>query len=338
MSDLGTSDVLPDGWAAANLPDLIGLDGLMTDGDWVESKDQDPSGEVRLIQLADIGDGFFRDRSDRFLTIPKAKDLKCTMLRTGDVLVARMPDPLGRACLVPALEHHWCTVVDVCVLRAGRGSVSPSWLMHFINAPQFRGQVAALQSGSTRKRISKKNLGTIPMPVPPKREQGAITEQIDSYLSRLDAAVAGLKRVQANLKRYRASVLKAAVEGRLVPTEAELAKAEGRRFEPASELLARILKERRARWEAAELASMQAKGKRPKDDKWKAKYQEPTAPNTKGLPELPEGWCWATVDQLGKVGTGATPKRGNSTYWSEGGSADFICHEWVQRLGAVLLR
>lgn len=155
-------------------------------------------------------------------------------------------------------------------------------------------------------------------PVAPVSEQRRICEWVDSYISRLDAAVVGLKRVQANLKRYRASVLKAAVEGRLVPTEAELAKAEGRRFEPASELLTRILKERRARWEAAELASMQAKGKRPKDDKWKSKYQEPTAPNTKGLPELPEGWCWATVDQLGKVGTGATPKRGNSTYWSEG--------------------
>ncbi|HEY6728168.1 MAG TPA: hypothetical protein VI197_29365 [Polyangiaceae bacterium] len=90
---------------------------------------------------------------------------------------------------------------------------------------------------------------------------------IETQVSRLDAAVAGLKRVQANLKRYRASVLKAAVEGRLVRTEAELAKAEGRAFEPASVLLARILKERRARWETAELAAMKAKGKLSKDSK-----------------------------------------------------------------------
>jgi type I restriction enzyme S subunit len=116
--------------------------------------------------------------------------------------------------------------------------------------------------------------------------------------SRLDAAVEGLKRVQANLKRYRASVLKAAVEGRLVPTEAALAKAEGRTYEPASALLARILTERRKRWEEAELAAMKTKGTVPKDDKWKAKYQEPSPPDTKGLPELPEGWCWASVDAL----------------------------------------
>lgn len=86
-----------------------------------------------------------------------------------------------------------------------------------------------------------------------------------------------------NLKRYRASVLKSAVEGRLVPTEAALAKQEGRDYEPASVLLERILTARRRRWTES--------GK-------KGKYEEPAPPDTSGLPELPEGWCWATVDQL----------------------------------------
>jgi hypothetical protein len=89
---------------------------------------------------------------------------------------------------------------------------------------------------------------------------------------------AALKRVQANLKRYRASVLKAAREGRLVPTEAELARKEGRDYEPADKLLQRILRERRARWEADTLAKMQASGKSPKDNNWKQKYKEPPAP------------------------------------------------------------
>lgn len=129
-------------------------------------------------------------------------------------------------------------------------------------------------------------------PLAPLPEQTRIVEAIESYFTRLDNAVATLERVQANLKRYRASVLKAAVEGRLVPTEAELARQEGRDYEPASELLKRILAERRRRWEEAELASLKAKGKAPKDDKWKAKYEEPAAPDTSQLPELPEGWCW----------------------------------------------
>ena len=87
--------------------------------------------------------------------------------------------------------------------------------------------------------------------------------------------MATLERVQRNLKRYRASVLKAAVEGRLVPTEAELARSEGRDYEPAPVLLERILAERRRRWEDAELAKMTAKGKAPRDDKWKETYRVP---------------------------------------------------------------
>jgi type I restriction enzyme S subunit len=132
-------------------------------------------------------------------------------------------------------------------------------------------------------------------------EQARIVESLDSLNSRLDAAVASLERVQAKLKAYRASVLKAAVEGRLVPTEAALARAEKRDYEPAHILLARILKERRRRWEEAELARQKAAGKMPKDDKWKATYEEPVAPDTAALPQLPEGWCWARLEAVSDV-------------------------------------
>ncbi len=122
------------------------------------------------------------------------------------------------------------------------------------------------------------------MPLPPRKQQKRIVAEIEKQFSRLDEAVANLKRVKANLKRYKAAVLKAAVEGKL--TE-EWRKAHPD-VEPASKLLDRILAERRAKWEEAELAKMEAKGKAPKNDKWKAKYKEPTAPDTADLPELPE--------------------------------------------------
>lgn len=152
--------------------------------------------------------------------------------------------------------------------------------------------------GSGMVHVTKSKFDRTPIPLPPRKEQHRIVSAIESYFTRLDDAVATLERVQRSLKRYRASVLKAAVEGRLVPTEAELARAEGRSFEPASVLLVRVLAERRRRWEEAELAKMTAKGKAPKDDKWKAKYVAPVAPDTTELPELPEGWCWASLDSL----------------------------------------
>lgn len=174
------------------------------------------------------------------------------------------------------------------------GGCPNAFLMHQLNQIDYTSFV----SGTTRLKLTKGKLCTIPLVVPPLDEQHRIVEALESYLSRLDAAVESLERVQRNLKRYRASVLQTAIEGRLVETEAELARQEGRDYEHARILLERILKERRHRWEETELAKMKAKGKTPKDNKWKAKYKEPSEPDTDGLPELPKGWCWATLDAL----------------------------------------
>ena len=135
--------------------------------------------------------------------------------------------------------------------------------------------------------LGARTLGKWEIHLPPLDEQRCIVDTVDSYFTRLDDVTATLERIRRNVKRYRASVLKAAVEGRLVPTEAELARAEGRGYEPASALLKRILAERRRRWEEAELAKMSAAGRNPKNHKWKKRYKEPAAPDTATLPPLP---------------------------------------------------
>jgi type I restriction enzyme, S subunit len=201
---------LPPGWAWATLPDLIVADGVFSDGDWVETKDQDPDGEVRLTQLADIGEGVFRDRSSRFMTAEAAERLGCTYLNPGDVLVARMPDPLGRACLYPGGPRRAVTAVDVCIVRPGSGSVDPRWLMWWLNAPHFRAEVAARQSGTTRKRISRKNLASIRFPLPPLVEQRRIVAMIEEQLSRLDAAERSLNLATARARRAKVLILNAA--------------------------------------------------------------------------------------------------------------------------------
>ena len=123
-----------------------------------------------------------------------------------------------------------------------------------------------------------------------------------------------LKRIQANLKRYKASVLKVAVEGKLT----EQWRKEHPDVEPADQLLKHILAERRAKWESEEMAKMKAKGIKPRDDSWKKKYKEPAGPDSANLPELPDGWVWAMVDQLAEVGTGATPLRSKNEYYEHG--------------------
>jgi type I restriction enzyme, S subunit len=288
------SSELPRGWALAKIPDLIGANGVFSDGDWVESEDQDPNGDVRLIQLADVGDGAYVNKSNRFLTKSKARELHCTFLRAGDVLVARMPDPLGRACIFPGDNKDAVTVVDVCVIRGEQDHVDQQWLMHFINSPELRAEIHALQSGSTRRRISRGNLSTIPLRVPPRAEQTRIVEKLEELLSDLDAGVAELKVAQRKLAQYRQSLLKAAVEGALT---ADWRAAHDNPQETGAELLQRILSERRARWEQKQLAKFAKQGKTPPKG-WQAKCPEPANLDLTNLPPLPEGWVWASIDQL----------------------------------------
>lgn len=183
------------------------------------------------------------------------------------------------------------------VLR-GKPGVSNSFIMHQLNDTDFRPFV----SGTTRLKLPQAPMRRIPLRICPSKEQIRIVEEIEKQFTRLDAGVAALKRVEANLRRYKAAVLKAAVEGRLT----EHWRAAHPDVEPASELLKRILAERRRRWEQAELAKMHAKGKPPTDDRWKKKYKEPAGPDLDALPPLPGKWVWATIDQLihrGEYGT-----------------------------------
>lgn len=138
-------------------------------------------------------------------------------------------------------------------------------------------------------------LNAISIPLAPLDQQKLIVAEIEKQFSRLDEAVAALKRIQANLKRYKASVLKAAVEGKLT----EQWRKEHPDAEPASELLKRILVEKRRKWEEDYVKKyVGAHSHAPKDDSWKKKYKEPASPNTSKLPPLPKGWVWVRLGQL----------------------------------------
>lgn len=166
-------------WPVVSLADALASAEVFVDGDWVESKDQDPCGDVRLVQLADVGDGEYLNKSARFLTNSKARQMRCTFLKPGDMLVARMPDPLGRACIFPGDPKFSVTAVDVCIIRPDAKEQNARWLMHCLNAPTCRSQIRGYAAGTTRARISRSNLGKIKIPLPPLVEQQRIAEILD---------------------------------------------------------------------------------------------------------------------------------------------------------------
>ncbi len=172
-------------------------------------------------------------------------------------------------------------------LRALTDITSNVFICHYLNIFDYNGYV----TGTTRLKLNQAQMRQIPIPLSPPPEQHRIVTKIEELFTRLDAGVGALTNTKAQLKHYHQSVLKSACEGRLVPTEAELARAEGRDYEPADVLLSRIGKERREKWGAEK----KRKGRK------SAKYKEPAAPDVSGLPELPEGWVWTTVEQLGDI-------------------------------------
>lgn len=281
----------PPGWVRTTIEDIV--DRLQYGYTAKAEHDEGKRGPA-FLRITDIARG-----GVDWSSVPHCRlsleELAKYKLEDGDLVFARTGS-IEKACLINRPPE----AVFASYLIRGRpvdGRTGP-WLGAFVGTFLYRNQASAASAGIGRANVNAKSLGRITLLLPPLLEQHRIVAAIESYFTRLDDAVATLERVQRNLKRYHASVLKAAVEGRLVPTEAELARAEGRRYEPASDLLERILAERRRRWEEAELTKMKARGKAPKDDNWKAKYVEPVAPDTSELPALPEGWCWVTVDQI----------------------------------------
>lgn len=228
----------------------------------------------------------------------------------GDILYC-LRGSLGKAAIVKANEIG--AIASSLVIIRCYDIADHKFLYYFLVGPFGELQVSLYDNGTAQPNLSAKNVNNFRFPLAPLPEQRRIVAKIEELFSDLDAGVAALNRAKANLKRYRAAVLKAAVEGRL--TEEWRAKRPAK--EPASALLARILKERRQKWEADQLAKLAAADKEPPKN-WKDKYVEPTPPNVTGLPELPEGWCWASVDQICDVGTGTTPNRANANYYESG--------------------
>jgi type I restriction enzyme S subunit len=190
-------------------------------------------------------------------------------------------------------------------------SIDGRFLEYAFSADVVKRQYLPRILGTTAPHLNVRDIKQLNIPIAPAAEQQRIVEILEKLFSVHDAGVAALERVKAGLKRYRAAVLKAAVEGKLT--------ADWRARHPAGEtgadLLRRILDERRRQWEQEQRTKYAKAGKEPPKG-WQAKYKTPARPEASGLPELPKGWCWAVVNQLGDVQLGRqrSPKNRSDRY------------------------
>lgn len=185
---------LPATWKTQPLAKLA---AVFTDGNWIESKDQADSG-IRLVQTGNVGIGEFKDRSEksRFIDEATFARLKCFEVLPGDLLISRLPEPVGRACIIPGTTQKMITAVDCSIVRLQEAVINPKFLVYYSQTQDYLRAVDVRCSGTTRRRISRKNLGDVPVPLPSLAEQKRIVAMLDQAFATLDRARA---HAEANL-------------------------------------------------------------------------------------------------------------------------------------------
>lgn len=276
------------------------IDGKVQLGDLAEARVEQSGPRGRKFIYVDIGS---IDRETKCIVEPKvlpsskAPNRAKQVLKSGDVLVSMTRPNLNAVSIVPPDLDGAIGSTGFHVLRPR--NAEPKFLFYAVQTPAFVGAMCQRVQGALYPAVRPKDISAFciqPFSLP---QQRRIVSEIEKQFTRLETGVATLQSVQAKLKRYRASILNAACEGRLVPTEADLARKENRSYETGEQLLLRILKDRREKWNG------------------KGKYKEPNAAKFGNLPSLPAGWTWCMSDAVFFFITSGS--RGWAKYYSEAG-------------------
>jgi len=307
---------LPEGWEMSTLGEFVAKRSKGI----VPNKIPDETFELYSVPSFDTGTP----------EIVKGGDIGSNkqIVREGAVLLCKINPRINRSWIVSSHSLNQKIASTEWITFPSNDAFEPRYLAYYLKQDALRDFLASNASGvgGSLMRVKPATVKDYPLPIAPENEQKRIVAEIEKQFSRLDEAVANLKRVKVNLKRYKASVLKAAVEGKLT----EEWRKKHPDVEPADKLLERILAERRKKWEEAESARLheraarrqakiKAKGKEPKDDKWKKKYKEPVKPSGEDLTQIhitdiSDSWVFCTADQLTTVvtdGEHITPTRSN---------------------------
>lgn len=252
---------------------------------------------IRYITSGNLADGKLNLNLDKKYLEGFEQTEKCK-LKPGDLILncVNSIEQIGKSAVFKDIHGEAIVGFNNYAIELKNEVVISEFINYFFQSVFAKKQIYFLIKRAVNQvSFATRELDFISVPLPPLSEQHRIVAKIEEIFTELDAGIELLKKLKVKLKRYRQAVLKAAVEGSLTK---EWRKANQGKLEPASILRDRILKQRREKWEVEQLAKMKAQGKTPKDDSWKLKYKEPVVPDTSDLPELPDRWCWVTMEIL----------------------------------------
>jgi type I restriction enzyme S subunit len=296
---------LPIGWDRKPLAELTTegapiLYGILQPG-------PDIPGGIPYVRPTEIVEDLIDLPSVRRTTPTIAAKYKRSVLNPDDVILS-IVGTIGKVAVVPPELDGGNITQSSVRIRPDPGVLSARYLAWALRSPVLRRQFDSFRLGTAVPRLNVAHVRALYVPFPSLVDQRRIVEEIERQLTRLRAGVLALRRLQANLKRYRAAVFKCACEGRLVPTEAELARKEGRQYESAKELIARTPAP-------------------PRPNRWSSRSKDVVpghAALAVGNPRtnLPEGWTWTALVEIARMESGHTPSRSHPEWW--GGDVAWI--------------
>ncbi|PID55639.1 MAG: hypothetical protein CR986_10715 [Ignavibacteriae bacterium] len=192
------------GWKVVALKDAC---KVFTDGNWIQTKNQSTDG-IRLIQTGNIGFGVFKNKIEkaRYISEETFIKLKCTEIFPNDLLVSRLPDPVGKSCIIPNIDSKMITGVDCTIIRTKYNLLS-RFLLYFQMSDIYLKDVNLRVTGTTRSRISRKNLGLVEIPIPPLDEQKRIVAILDEVFATIEKAKTNAEKNLQNAKELFKSYL-----------------------------------------------------------------------------------------------------------------------------------
>ena len=183
---------------------LTNLCEKFTDGDWIEAKDQSDSG-VRLVQTGNVGVTEYLDKPNnkKWISFETFEQLHCEEVYPGDILISRLPEPAGRACIMPNLGTKMITAVDCTIVRPN-AVTSTRFLLQYLSSQAYFDAVNTCLAGGTRQRISRGNLAQFNVPIPSSKIE---QEKIGEVLEKLDTLITLHQRKYEKLVNIKKSML-----------------------------------------------------------------------------------------------------------------------------------
>lgn len=197
---------IPSSWEINKVKYLATEPGsLFLDGDWIESDVIEQTG-IRYLTTGNVGTGFYKEQGSGYISEKTFLKLHCLNVYPGDLMISRLNEPIGRACIIPDTEPRYVVAVDNVILRPN-SNYNKKFIMYGMNTDGYAEHANMIARGATMSRISRSQLGQFWLVFPNTKEQQAIAAFLDKECAHIDSIAADLEEQSELLQQYKKSMI-----------------------------------------------------------------------------------------------------------------------------------